>query len=99
MKVTDIVKVPGQDKTAHYEFKMLVTYQGHSWFVYKRFKQFFQLHNQLKEETLEKELNKHTFEDKDRSKELSHSDKKNIGQRRLKFLQKYISNILPLTKI
>jgi len=99
VKVTDIVKVPGHGSTAHYEFKMLVTYQGHSWFVYKRFKQFFQLHNSLRDETLEKELEKHQFEDKDRSKSLSHSDKKNIGLHWLRFLRKYISSILPYSSI
>jgi len=50
VQVLELVKVAGQKNTAHYEFKMLVNYMGTAWFVFKWFKEFYQLHQKLLKE-------------------------------------------------
>ena len=45
--VMDVVKVSSRESTAHYEFKMKVGYAGLSWYVFKRFKQFYFLHKKV----------------------------------------------------
>lgn len=95
VQVSELVKVIGDHNTAHYEFKMLVNYSGLSWFVFKRYKQFFSLHQKLRltmpgQQEL---LDLLVFEDKDREKKLTHEEKKSIGAKRLAFLQEYVFQV------
>lgn len=65
VQVLELVKVAGNKNTAHYEFKMLINYMGSAWFVFKRFKEFYQLHQKLLKEIQSEQLSKHIFQDKD----------------------------------
>ena len=89
----ELVKVPGEKNTAHYEYKMLVSYGGAHWFVFKRFKQFFQLHKALSNNLSDPFLQEFVFEDKEKGTDLTHAQKKKRGRERLEFLQFYISEI------